>query len=150
MQLNSRTRKNAEPFPSIYFDNVFDEEKLNEILAEFSISAKDTTNYADDVQVKFGSRGERFFGEKTKAFMHYLNSEPFLNFLQELTGIEETLVNDPYFHGAGQHEIKPWFHPCGFNKHKTLGLTVALTSWSTSIKIGMKATADTLNCGKQI
>ena len=27
--------KNAEPFPSIYFDNVFDEEKLNEILTEF-------------------------------------------------------------------------------------------------------------------
>jgi hypothetical protein len=45
--------------------------------------------------------------------------------LQELTGIEETLVNDPYFHGAGQHEIKPGgflkIH-VDFNKHKTLGL----------------------------
>jgi len=118
--------KNAEPFPSIYFDNVFDEDKFNEILAEFpDLSKKDTTNYADDVQVKFGSKGERFFGEKTKAFMHYLNSEPFLNFLQELTGIEEILVNDPYYHGAGQHEIKPGgflkIH-VDFNKHKTLGL----------------------------
>jgi hypothetical protein len=60
--------KNAEPFPSIYFDNVFDEEKLNEILAEFpDLSKKDTTNYADDVQVKFGSKGERFFGEEDQS-----------------------------------------------------------------------------------
>ena len=66
--------KNAELFPSIYFDSVFDEEKLNEILAVFpDLSKKDTTNYEDDIQVKFGSKGERFFGEKTKALMHYLN-----------------------------------------------------------------------------
>jgi hypothetical protein len=117
---------NAAPFPSICLDNVFDPKMLSEVLNEVpDLSKKDTINYSDDVQVKYGSKGERFFGEKTKAFMHYLNSEPFLNFLQELTGIEETLINDPYFHGAGQHEIKPGgflkIH-VDFNKHKTLGL----------------------------
>ena len=30
-----------------------------------------------------------------------------MNFLQELTGIEETLIPDPYFEGGGYHEIKP-------------------------------------------
>jgi Rps23 Pro-64 3,4-dihydroxylase Tpa1-like proline 4-hydroxylase len=35
-----------------------------------------------------------------------MNSEPFLRFLQELTGIKETLIPDPYFEGGGVHQIK--------------------------------------------
>ena len=57
--------------------------------------------------------------------MHYLNSEPFLEFLQILTGIQEPLISDPYFVGAGQHEIKKGgllkVH-ADFNKHPTLHL----------------------------
>ncbi|HMP28914.1 MAG TPA: 2OG-Fe(II) oxygenase [Saprospiraceae bacterium] len=58
--------------------------------------------------------------------MHFLNSEPFLEFLQELTGIEETLIPDPYLDGGGFHEIKPGgflkLH-VDFHKHKKLGLS---------------------------
>jgi Rps23 Pro-64 3,4-dihydroxylase Tpa1-like proline 4-hydroxylase len=61
----------------------------------------------------------------TKAFVHFLNSEPFLLFLQELTGIEETLVPDPYFEGGGFHQTKPGgflkIH-ADFNKHRQTGL----------------------------
>ncbi|MFD2145322.1 hypothetical protein [Mucilaginibacter antarcticus] len=32
--------------------------------------------------------------------MHYLNSQPVLEFLQELTGIKETLLPDPYLLGG--------------------------------------------------
>ncbi|MCB0507474.1 MAG: 2OG-Fe(II) oxygenase [Bacteroidetes bacterium] len=57
--------------------------------------------------MKLATKGEYRFGEKTKAFVHFLNSQPFLEFLQQLTGIKETLIPDPYFEGGGFHEIKP-------------------------------------------
>ena len=57
--------------------------------------------------------------------MSFLNSKLFLNFLQKLTGIDETLIGDPYFLGAGQHEIKQGgflkVH-ADFNTHKALKL----------------------------
>ncbi|MBI1224865.1 MAG: 2OG-Fe(II) oxygenase [Bacteroidetes bacterium] len=57
--------------------------------------------------------------------MHFLNSQPFLEFLQNLTGIEETLVPDPYFEGGGCHQIKSGgflkVH-VDFHKHKMMGL----------------------------
>jgi len=58
--------------------------------------------------------------------VHYLNSQPFLEFLQELSGIEEVLMPDPYFEGGGYHEIKPGgflkLH-VDFHMHKRLGLS---------------------------
>lgn len=57
--------------------------------------------------------------------MHFLNSEPFLEFLQILTGIKEPLIGDPYFIGGGQHEIKKGGLlkvPADFNKHQKLDL----------------------------
>ncbi|MBS1624221.1 MAG: 2OG-Fe(II) oxygenase [Bacteroidetes bacterium] len=51
--------------------------------------------------------------------MHFLNSQPFLDFLTELTGIEN-LLPDPSLAGGGYHEIKPGgflkIHS-DFNKH---------------------------------
>jgi Rps23 Pro-64 3,4-dihydroxylase Tpa1-like proline 4-hydroxylase len=57
--------------------------------------------------------------------MHFLNSEPFLMFLQKLTGIEETLMPDPYFVGGGFHEIKPGGYlkiHADFNRHNMTNL----------------------------
>ncbi|RMG84682.1 MAG: 2OG-Fe(II) oxygenase [Bacteroidetes bacterium] len=46
-------------------------------------------------------------------------------FLQNLTGIKETLIPDPYFEGGGFHQIKPGgflkVH-VDFHKHKLMGL----------------------------
>src|SRR3546814_12941333 len=57
--------------------------------------------------------------------MHFLNSQPFLEFLQQLTGIQEPLIGDPYFVGGGLHEIKRGgllkIH-ADFNKHPILKL----------------------------
>lgn len=98
----------AQPFPSIVLPNFFDEDKLNEVLAEFpDLSKGDTIRFNNPNEVKLGSIGEHRFGPKTKAFMHYLNSQTFLEFLQELTNIEETLIPDPYYEGGGMHEGKP-------------------------------------------
>lgn len=115
---------NANPFPSIYFNDFFNPEFLDLVLDEFpDLEKVNSTRFDDKLQVKFQGKGEKFFGEETRKFMHFLNSEPFLEFLQILTGIEEPLVGDPYFGGGGQHEIKRGgllkVH-ADFNKHEKL------------------------------
>ena len=116
----SKEYTTAAPFPNISFDNFFIPEKLKEVLEEFpDLSKKPDIKFNDDNQIKRASRGEGRFGEKTKHFMHYMNSEPFLEFLSALTGIEN-LIPDPSFEGGGCHQIFPGgklaIH-ADFNKH---------------------------------
>lgn len=118
--------KNANPFPSISFENFFNPEFLEEVLAEFPDLAKeDAINFNDPLQKKFAGKGEKSFGPKTRELMYFLNSEPFLNFVNKLAGIEEVLYGDPYFSGGGLHEIKRGgllkVH-ADFNKNPTNGL----------------------------
>lgn len=118
--------KNTNPFPSISFDDFFNKEFLTQVLDEFpDLSKKDSISFNDAKQIKLAGKGENNFGKQTKVLMHFLNSEPFLNFLQILTGIEEPLISDPYFFGGGQHEIKRGgllkVH-ADFNKHPFLKL----------------------------
>lgn len=119
---------NANPFPNIWFDDFFNADRLREVLAEFPNlegKGKGEVHYTNPNEAKFASKGEYRFGSLTKEFMHFLNSQPFLEFLQNLTGIKETLVPDPYFEGGGCHQIKPGgflkVH-VDFHKHKTMNL----------------------------
>ncbi|MFK7900288.1 MAG: 2OG-Fe(II) oxygenase [Cyclobacteriaceae bacterium] len=97
------------PFPNLYLDDFFDPAFLQGVLAEFPSIDKlnEKIFYSNPNENKFATKGENQFGDQTKKLVHYLNSQPFLEFLQELTGIEETLMPDPYFEGGGYHEIKP-------------------------------------------
>lgn len=112
----------ASPFPNIVFDNFFNEEILTQVLNDFPDLSKktDVIAYDNHNEKKFEAKGEKYFSDITKAFTHYLNSQPVLEFLQELTGIKEVLLPDPYFVGGGYHEIKPGgllkVH-ADFNKH---------------------------------
>lgn len=118
---------NAKPFPSIVLDNFFNENFLSQIADEFPDLSKqqDVITYDNQNEKKFEAKGEKYFSEKTKAFAHFLNSQPILEFLQELTGINEKLLPDPYFVGGGYHEIKPGgllkVH-ADFNKHEDFKL----------------------------
>lgn len=112
----------ADPFPNITFSEFFNPEMLDEILEEFpDLKKKGDIKFNNPNEVKLASKGEGKFGPKTKQFVHFLNSEPFLDFLQELTGIQEVLLPDPYFEGGGLHETKPGgflkIH-ADFNKHR--------------------------------
>lgn len=118
--------KNANPFPSIYFEKFFNPDFLSSVVDEFpDLSKGNNIVYNDPLQKKLAGNGEELFGDKTKLLMHFLNSEPFLNFVKELTGIDETLFGDPYFSGAGLHETKKGgllkVH-ADFNKHPINGL----------------------------
>ncbi|MES2376136.1 MAG: 2OG-Fe(II) oxygenase [Bacteroidota bacterium] len=118
---------NAKPFPSIVIDDFFNEDMLDQVLADFPDLSKkdDIITYDNKNEKKLAAKGERHFSDNTKGFVHYLNSQPMLEFLQELTGIKETLIADPYFEGGGYHEIKPGgllkVH-ADFNKHQFMML----------------------------
>lgn len=116
----------ARPFPNIVFENFFEPTFLKSVLSEFpDLSQHNAKQFENAFEKKWAGNGEALFGENTKSLMNYLNSEPFLRFLQELTGIKETLIGDPYYIGGGQHEIKRGgllkVH-VDFNKHPLLGL----------------------------
>ena len=116
----------GEPFPNICFEDFFNPDILEAVLEEFpNLENKDDIKFQTPNEIKLASRGERRFGPVSKAFAHFLNSEPFLLFLQELTSIEETLIPDPYFEGGGFHQTKPGgflkIH-ADFNKHRQTGL----------------------------
>ncbi|WP_316786240.1 2OG-Fe(II) oxygenase [Pedobacter frigiditerrae] len=125
--LNKKRYQTADPFPSIVFENFFDAEMLDKVLAEFPDLEKlqGAESFNNHNEKKFGTSNEAFFGDATRLLLHYLNSGPILKFLQELTGIKETLVPDPYFIGGGCHEIKQGgllkVH-ADFNKHRLTGL----------------------------
>lgn len=115
----------AHPFPHIYLDNVFPEGVLNTVLEEFPNSRQiDWQQYQSKNEVKLASRNEEVFGEYTRHFIHILNSKPFIQFLEELTGIRN-LVPDPDLEGGGLHQILKGgllrIH-ADFNKHPRTGL----------------------------
>jgi hypothetical protein len=110
----------ADPFPNIYFDDFFIPERLQEVLTEFpDLTSNPDLKFSDANQVKLASKGEYRFGSRTLTFMHFLNSQPFLEFLSTLTGIDN-LIPDPFFDGGGCHQIQPGgmlkIH-ADFNKH---------------------------------
>lgn len=123
---HSQEYKTASPFANIYFKDFFNESVLEAVLNEFpDLARRDALKFDNPNEKKLGGKGESPFGEVTKGFMHFLNSEPFLMFLQRLTGIHEQLIGDPYFVGGGLHEIKKGgllkIH-ADFNKHPVLKL----------------------------
>lgn len=116
----------GDPFPNISFQNFFNQEKLDEILAEFpDLKKGDQLKYLNPNENKMASKGEHKFGPKLKKFMHFMNSQTFLEFLQELTNIDEPLIPDPYFEGGGCHESEAGgflkVH-ADFNKNRRTGL----------------------------
>lgn len=126
LDIYGKKYRKAEPFPSIYFDDFFNEDFLKKVLSEFpDLSQHKVLRYDNANERKLAGKGELLFGPNTKRLMHFLNSEPFLQFLQELTGINELLIPDPYYVGGGHHEIKSGgflkIH-ADFNKHPSLGL----------------------------
>ena len=115
---------NGKPFPHICIDNFFDEKILDQILSEFPNLKEEDEFYRNSNEFKYASRGEYKFEENTRKFMHFLNSQPMLEFLSKLTGIEN-LIPDPYFWGGGLHQIVKGGYlkiHADFNVHPTMKL----------------------------
>jgi hypothetical protein len=116
--------KAGMPWPHLVIDDLFDDFTLNAILEEFDKTTTDWREYETQYEKKMQLNRDEDFGPVTRAFMHNLNSAPFLRYLSNITGIER-LVPDPYFEGGGYHQIpregKLGVH-VDFNWHDRLGL----------------------------
>mgnify|MGYP005993868019 CR=1 FL=1 len=118
----SKNYQNGIPFPSIVFENFFDERFLDEIEKDFpDLSQLDSSQkYMNKNEIKFANNNFESFPISIKKLIEFLNSDYFLNFLQKLTSIKEKLIVDPELNGGGLHEIKKGgvlkIHT-DFNKH---------------------------------
>ena len=125
--LNKDKYLKAKPFPFIVIENFFKNEFLDEVLSQFPNLAdqKKTKEYSNKNEVKFGNNEYKSFPNKIKIMFDFLNSEFFVNFLQNTTSIKEKLVPDNELNGGGMHEIKKGgllkVHS-DFNKHPNLNL----------------------------
>ena len=116
----------AKPFPSITFDNFFNDSVLNKILQDFPKNIKKIGNeYNNNAEKKLSLNSPEDFSFDTNNFINYLNSAPFIKFLNQLTGIKETLIADPYLIGGGLHELRNGGYlnvHSDFNQHPTMKL----------------------------
>lgn len=115
---------NADPFPHMVFDDLFPEEFLKKVAAEFPEQNDPTWDvFENNREKKLASRGDEQLGPYARALISNLNSGTFISFLEKLTGIQG-LVADPHLAGAGMHRILPGgklsVH-VDFNKHRQLG-----------------------------
>jgi len=95
------------PYPHVVIDNEIDPQIIESVINEFPDLSKiesATENSDRRSERKFSSgRGSKLFGSATDKLMKYLNSGEFLDFLQIVTGINESLIQDPHFIGGGLH-----------------------------------------------
>jgi Rps23 Pro-64 3,4-dihydroxylase Tpa1-like proline 4-hydroxylase len=119
---NSVRYLNAKPFAHGVYDDVFNADILDEVLSEFEVAESQWQAFDTKYEKKFQMNKEENFGNYSKAFIHHLNSAPFLSFLEILTGIKG-LLPDPYLMGGGFHKIpkggKLGIH-VDFNQYKKL------------------------------
>jgi len=105
---NKESYSTASPFPHAVFDNLFDSSLLLEVANEFAgMRSKmiDKPKPASKRKLAFRAQNKiDQFEPLTKILCQELNSKEFLNFLENLTGIDN-LVADPYLEGGGPHEI---------------------------------------------
>ena len=117
----------SEPFPSIILDNFFNEDYLKEILKEFPNleNLENTSKYVNKNEIKFANNNFELFPKILKNFISFLNSQEFINFIQDITSIKEPLKADKNLNGGGLHEIKKGgvlkIHT-DFNRHPSLDL----------------------------
>lgn len=92
-----------KPFSYAIVDNFFPEELANQLATEFP-DFHDTKwhEYKNKIEIKKVSNNWNIFPKSTYETFTYLNSAPFLDMVQELTGIS-TLFPDNGLNGGGWH-----------------------------------------------
>ncbi len=116
--------KNGDPYPHIILDDVFDREILVKILKEFNVHNKNKKIFDNPNERKTTLNNWQDFGETSLKFIKYLNSDNFLSFLEDLTGIDN-LIADNTLQGGGLHQIDYGGYlkiHADFNKHPKTNL----------------------------
>ena len=95
----------AEPFPHVVLDGFFDETVLDRVLEEFpGPKGVDWIEYDDPHQRKLATKHASQIKPLTRAFINFLNSAEFMDFVEQVSGIQG-LIPDPHLDGGGLHQI---------------------------------------------
>jgi hypothetical protein len=125
----ARQYRENRPFPHIALDGFFDESVIRKILADYpgefdsswNRTFLDAGTYEEQ---KLGLDRLEAFPPYIQQFVNALNSRMFVEFLEQLTGVDG-LIPDPYLTGGGLHMIprggRLAIH-ADFNKHRKLRL----------------------------
>lgn len=98
--------RGADPFPHVVIDGLFDDERLLGVLEDFPRPGEiEWDRFDSATEKKLGYSYRSRLRERVELFLYQMGSPPVLRFLEELTGIPG-LVPDPYFGGAGPHQIE--------------------------------------------
>ncbi len=100
------------PFPHCVIEDLFNQEVLEIVLADFPRPEEQKNwrtihaqRFGQDMQFnKLGLAEELEWPDSIRRLIHELNSGPFLHFLERLTGIEK-LLPDPRTRGGGIHQV---------------------------------------------
>jgi Rps23 Pro-64 3,4-dihydroxylase Tpa1-like proline 4-hydroxylase len=114
--------RNAEPFPHIVIDDFLDPAVLRRVLKDFPSSENKAFFNREQERLKFQYQPHEVQSGLVRNLFAELNSQAFLGFLEELTGIKG-LIADPHFEGGGLHETKRGGHlgvHADFNVHDQL------------------------------
>ena len=100
--------QNAEPYPHIVLDGLFDDADLDSVLAEFpKLEEMQWHRFESPQEKKLGYYHEiSVVRPAVRAFLEAMNGFETLLWLEALTGMEG-LIPDPYFGGGGLHQIAP-------------------------------------------
>jgi hypothetical protein len=100
----SESYRTARPYPHIVLDGLFPVQLLDRVLEEIkALQVEPEKNIYGSFR-KHRTSELRRMGPTTRRFIEELNSAPFIEFLERLTGIEH-LVPDPHLEGGGIHQI---------------------------------------------
>ncbi len=123
----------AQPFPHVVIDDLLPLKAVRTLVSRFPTNVHDPDTGSEDVNMEGGKPAQYRKGFLSReglvdiAFRRVyweLNNGPFIEFLEQLTGIDG-LIGDPYLLGGGVHEsLNGGFlrvH-ADFNRHGNLGL----------------------------
>ena len=116
--------QDASPFPHIVIEDFLEPSVLQAVLADFPSSKNKAFFDRDQERLKFQYSPQEVSSGPVRNLFAELNSQPFLRFLEEMTGIQG-LISDPYYEGGGLHETKRGGHlgvHADFNIHGRLKL----------------------------
>tara|TARA_Y100001958_G_C21104067_1_gene453102 strand:+ start:152 stop:961 length:810 start_codon:yes stop_codon:yes gene_type:complete len=97
----------ANPFNYLEINDFFKSDILNQVLKNFP-DLRNLNSYKKENlnEKKFGLEDQSLMPNDISNFISFLNSGPFLKYIQKITNINETLISDPYLNGGGLHETK--------------------------------------------
>jgi hypothetical protein len=117
--------RTSDPFPHVVIDDFLPPALLDMCLEDFPQAPDPDSQSFNRAQERYKtSYNPDYLSPRARAFFYSLNARPFIQFLENLTGISG-LLPDPHFTGGGLHQTTEGGHlsvHADFNHHARLNL----------------------------